>query len=359
MLSLLLASLIQSPSVIGPDDVIGQVATTGMTIKIPLHGYTVNADGLRNMRKKFADRGLILGAFAAPDTTVSIVAAYGVSLPSEKWLEQLLGTMAVGAGQFKIGTTACTEHVRELNAPFKDLGWHAFPVVGQTCFDIQIFTLMNGETAPLKREDFVKIVESARYAVVRVGEWSDYPLEYLDRSHEGLARGENEAVSALVEAAKTAKDAWACSLAAAEIGRSLKHGADELLPLCQASIDGLAKIEKPSKIEQHAQLVALDALGLAQRDAGKAADALVTLTHARDLGVSGSLKVRAVLAYDLATAHALNKDVANTIVLLKEAFAEDPDRKLVAVRDPAFEVFHADESFQDLFGLKKPAGKRK
>jgi hypothetical protein len=353
MLSLLLLSLAQSPSVVGPDDVLGQVATTGMTIKLPLRGYKANADVLRNMRKKLADRGLIQGSLAAADSTVSVVAAYGVTHPSDKWLDQLLGTMALGSGRFSIGSTACSEHERPLNPPYADFGWHAFPVAGQTCFDIQIFTLKNGDQAPLKREDFIKIVESARYAVVRVGDWSDYPLEYLDRSHEGLVRSETEGVSSLVELAKTAPDAWACSLAAAEIGRTLKHGADELTPLCQSAIDGLAKIEKPSKTELHARIVALDALGLAQRDAGKSAEAIATLTHARELGASSSVKVKAALAYDLATAHAHDKDAASAIALLKEAFAGDPDRLLVGMRDPAFEPLHADANFQELFGLKK------
>lgn len=353
MLSLLLALLPQSPSAVGADDVVLRIATTGVAAKIALPAFAVDSLLMNGLKRRFGDRGLAAGKVRGGDANITVIAAYGSVHTSREWRATLMSGKLVGAGQFDVGPTACSEHLRDLEKPYVDMTWHAFMTNGDTSFDFMLNTLSKDGVAPFTRAEFEKCVAGARFGIVRMGEWADMPLPVLDRMHEGLTRTEGDGATYLAELAKTAPDGWACALAAVEIGRPLAMKAPERLALSERVLADLKKIEAPSKFESFALLTATSAHALALRDAGQFAPALAEIAKARELPGGQTPIAKSVLSYDTATIQAQLKDAPAAIASLRESIAIDPDRRAFATHEALFEPIGSDKMLLTLLKTGK------
>lgn len=344
MLSLFLALLPQSPSAINADETVLRLTTTGAAVKLALPGLAVEPKQVAGLKRRFGDRGVLSGKLRGGDGNVTVIAAYGSVHTSKEWREVLMSGKLVGAGQFDIGGTACTEQVRDLEPPYADLTWHAFLTMADTTFDLLLNTLSKDGQPPFKRAEFEHLVAGARYAVVRMGNWEDMPIPVLDRMHEGLSLAGGDGPAHLVELAKTAPDGWACALAAAEIGRPHGMAARDRLALYDRVLADIKKLEAPTKFETFAQLTALSGRAIALRDDGQLAPAMAEIAKAREMPAGSTTAAKAVLSYDAATIQAQQKDATAAVASLREAIALDPDRRAFATHENAFEPIGSDKA---------------
>lgn len=332
-----------SDSTVRPGERVFRITTTGAAVKLALPPFDVDPTVTKALKRRFGDRGLAQGRLRGGDGALNLVAAYGDVRSSASWRQTLMAQQLVGAGQFDVGRVACTETTRDLEPPYVDVSWHAFLVAGDTCFDATFSTMQKAGVAPFTRAEFESSVRSARLAFVRLGEWQQMPVAVLDRMHEALTAENAPSVDHLVELSATAPDAWACALAAAEIGLSTGRPADERLRLADLVLAGLAKDEVATPEERFARTTALSARALALRDAGRLDDALAALdafeVRAKDAGPWAL----AALPYHRATVHGKKGDAAKAVEELKLAIAADPDRRSFAAHELCFESIRNDK----------------
>lgn len=354
MLSLLLAILPQTPAAIGTDDVVSHLATTGAAVKFELPGLVVDSAQMVGLKRRFGDRALMQGKIRVDQGSLTVIAAYGTVQSSREWREVLMKGKLVGAGQFDVGSTACTEQIRELEKPYADLGWHAFLTMGDTCFDFGMFTLAKANESPIKRADLDRMLMSARFAIVRLGHWEDMPPAVLDRMHEGLTRPAGDGPAWLMGLAPAAPDGWACALAAAEIGRAMSMTAHDRIALYDRVLADLkpregvpadpTKVEVPPNSKGFVELTAESGRAMALRDDGQLEAALAGVARARALPGAETPAAKTALSYDAATIHALKKDAAAAVLNLRESFAGDPDRRAFATHEAAFAPIAGDKA---------------
>ncbi len=351
MFALLLALAVQTPSALGPDDVAARVSTTGVAVKLALPKYVSDPGTLASQKRRLADRALLQGRFGAEAGSVKLSAAFGEIHTSSEWRNQLLTGQLVGLGQFETGGVACTERVQELTPPYAEVGWHAFPVAGDTAFDLAIVTLRNGDVWPITRADFEHIVGGARFAIVRLGEWDAMPSSVLDRMHSGLTR-EGGGAKWLAEQSASAPDGWACALAAAELGVREKIDAATRLAWCDRVIADIGKIESPGKPERFAWLTAQSGRMLALRDAGKLDEALASLALLREKLEEHGPIAKSTISYDASTLHALRKEPEAAVAAMREAIAGNTDWRTAAKRDASFQLIARDKALLALLTEK-------
>jgi hypothetical protein len=354
MIALLLALPLQSPSMPGPDDVVGRVSTTGVAVKLTLPGYVDDAATLATFKRRLADRAVLQGKVRGDRGTVKLTTGFGEVLSSNEWRKRLLGDQLVGAGQFEVGATACSEHVHELAPPYAEVSWHAFPTAGDTTFELVIGTLRDGDKFPFARAEFERVVGSARFAVLRLGGWDAMPLAVLDRMHTGLTHtGEGGGAAGLVAQSGDAKDGWASALAAAELGLREKVDATTRLVWCDRAIADLGKLESPGKQERFALFTAQSGRVLALRDAGKLDEAAAELATLRAKAEEHGAIAKTALAYDASTVHALRKEADAAVAALREAIEGNADWRAAAKRDSSFQPIAKDKALITLLLDKK------
>ncbi len=346
MIGLLVAAASLSPALTGKDDVVARMSTTGMAVALELPGCKTDDAVMKGLSRRMSDRGVYAGKLPDSKTTVKVQTAYGETNTSKEWRDRLLGEQIVGAGQFDVGSFACTEHNHDLEPPFADLGWHAFMTAGDTVFDFTLFTLRNGDESPVKKADFERVVKGARFAVLRLGGWDEMPQSVLTRMQSAFAhdgeKGDTSGAAWL--AGQCAKGDWACALAAEEVGLHEKMDAAKRLELCDSVIADLGKAGSSGKAEQFALFTAQSGRALALRDAGKFEDALAAVTKVRDAAGADGTIAKSTLAYDLATIHAGRKDAVAAVAALKEALAANPDWRAYAPHDVAFKPIGEDRA---------------
>jgi hypothetical protein len=310
---------------------------------------------MKGLTKRFGDRGVYAGKLPDKKTTVKVATAYGEMNTPKEWRDRLLGDQIVGAGQFDVGSFACTEHSHDLEPPFAELGWHAFMTAGDTVFDFTLFTLRNGDESPVKKADFVTIVKGARFAVLRLGGWDEMPEAVLTRMQSAFEheREKGDTSGAAWLAGQCAPGDWACALAAEEVGLHEKMDAAKRLELCDSVIADLGKAGSRGKTEEFALLTAHSGRALALRDAGKFDDALAAVTKAQDEAGAHGTTATSTLAYDLATIQAGRKDVAAAVAALKQAIAVNPDWRAFAIHDASFQPIGTDKSLYALLRATK------
>lgn len=335
MISAFLALALQVPAAKPMQPVVLQQATTGAAVRLDLPEFESDDVVLNSLRRRYADRAIAQGKLRG-DGTIMVVSAYGEVKPSAEWRKSLMAGKLAGLGQFEIGTTACTEATRDLEPPFVNLSWHAFPTFADTTFDISIGTLSKDGVSPITRVDFEHMVKSARFAVLRLGTFEDMPESVLEHMHAALTRVENDSTAFLAEKSNAAPEDWACALAAAEIGVRTKLPAADRRELLERAIAGLVKIEKPDANATFAQMTAYSGLANAMREEGKLDEALAAWTKAHDAPGTKKKIATAALEYDAATIHALKLDAALAIEHLKLSIAADADRRVIAQRDNSF-----------------------
>jgi tetratricopeptide (TPR) repeat protein len=350
MISALLVLCLQAAAAKPMEAVVLQQSTTGAAIRLDLPEFMSDTTVVASLKRRHGDRAIAQGKLRG-DGTIMVVTAYGEMKPSAEWRQTLMAGKLVGLGQFDVGTTACTEASRDLEPPYVNLSWHAFPTFADTCFDISMGTLVKDGVSPITRADFEHIVKSARYAIVRLGNWEDMPSAVLEHMHTGLSRVENDGATFLAEKSKAAPEDWALALAAAEIGMRTKMPASDRRTLLERALTALAKIDKPAAGEAFAALTAQSGLALALRDEGKHDDALAALAKALANEGAKSKPATAALEYYAATIHALKLDAAAAVAHLKLSITADPDRRAHAKYDTSFAGIGTD---QDLFKLLKP-----
>jgi hypothetical protein len=349
MIGLLVAAASLSPALLGKDDVVARMSTTGMAVALEIPGCRADEAVMKGLTRRMNDRGLYAGKLPDNKTTVKVVTAYGEMNSAKEWRDRLLGDQIVGAGQFDVGAVACTEHSHDLEPPFAELGWHAFMTAGDTVFDFTLFTLRNGDDSPVKKADFERIVKGARFAVLRLGGWDEMPEAVLTHMQSAFAHdGEKGDGGAAWLAGQCKPGDWACALAAEEVGLHEKMDAAKRLELCDSAIADLGKLASPGKTEEFAALTAESARAIALRDQGKFDDALAAVTKAQGAAATRGVIAKSALVYDLATIQAGKKDAGAAVTALKKAIEGNPDWRAYATHDPSFMPIGADKA---LFAL--------
>lgn len=347
MLHALLAILPQAPVAAPPTATVLHMATTGVAVRLELPEFVPDPAVLTSLKRRFGDRGLMQGKLRG-DSTILVVSAYGELRSSQEWRASLMAGRLAGLGQFDVGATACTEASKELEAPYSNLSWHAFLTMADTCFDVTIGSLAKDGVAPFMRADLDALVKSARFAIVRLGQWEDMPAAVLEHMQAGLARPERDAATFLAERAKSADGGWACALAAAEIGMRMQMSAADRLALYDRVLADLAKLEARPADVLFAEMTALSGRASCLRDEKKYDEALAELAKAGDLPGAKSTIAVAALEYDRATIHGLKLDAAAAVEHLGKSIAADPDRRATANRDRSFEGIKASEALRKL-----------
>lgn len=355
MLGLFLAIPMAIPAAIGADDVVARVSTTGMAVRLALPDFVPDPLVMTALKRRLADRAVLQGTAANREGTVKVVAAFGETLTSEQWRERLLEGQLVGVGKFETGPVACTERTNALQPPYVEVVWHAFPTAADTTFDLSFSILHKGDESAVTRADFESIVSGARYAVLRLGEWDAMPAAVLERMHAGFTHGGSDESAGgaawLAQESQTAKDGWACALAAHEVGMREAMEAAPRLELCDRVIEALSKVEQPDEPTRFALLTASTGRGLALRDLDRLDDALAELKSARKNAQDhGPIAVSAA-AYYLATAHAARKEAPAAVAALRDAIAGNADWREHTKRDQHFATIGNDA---DLLELLKP-----
>jgi tetratricopeptide (TPR) repeat protein len=350
MISSLLFLTLQAAAAKPMEAVVLQQATTGAAIRLDLPEFMSDDTVLGSLRRRQGDRAIAQGKLRG-DGTLMVVSAYGEMRPSAEWRKELMVGKILGLGQFNVGTTACTEGIRELEPPYSNMSWHAFPTLADTCFDISMGSLAKDGVSPITRADFEHIVTSVRYGIVRLGKWDDMPKEVMEHMHAGLSRAENDGAVFLAEKSKAAPEDWALALAAAEIGMRTKMPAPDRHALYERALAGLGKTDRLNAGEMFATMTAQCGLAFALRDEGKLDEALATLAKTQSFELAKTKMATAALEYEAATIYALKLDAAAAVEHLKLSIAADPDRRDFTKRDPAFAGIGAN---QDLLKLLKP-----
>jgi tetratricopeptide (TPR) repeat protein len=334
------------------EPVVLQQSTTGAAVRLELPEFASDDVVLASLRRRHADRAIAQGRLRG-DGTIMVISAYGEMKPSTEWRKSLMVGRLAGLGQFEVAHIACTESEKELEPPYSNLSWHAFPSFADTAFDISLGTLSKAGVSPISRADFEHIVGSARYAIVRLGKWDEMPLAVMEHMHTGLARVENDGATFLAGLSKASLEEWALALAAGEIGVRTKMPAAERRELYERALASLGKIEKPGAGDVFATMTAYSGLGIALRDEEKRDEALAAIEKARKLADAKSKPAIAALEYDTATVYALKLDAASAIEHLRLAIAADPDRAVFAVRDPSFSGIGANPELRKLVNPPK------
>lgn len=310
--------------------------TTGAAVRLDLPDPEPDVTVLNALKRRYADRAILQGKLRG-DGTIMVVTAYGEPVSSQEWRKELMKGKLVGLGQFELGATACTESVKELEAPYANMSWHAFLTMADTCFDVSIGTLAKDGVAPISRQDFEHCVQSARYAILRLCTWDEMPASVLEHMHAGLSRAEQDAVAFLSAKANSAEGDWSWALAAAEVGSRMKTPAADRLALYDRVLADLAKIEERSAGERVAGMTASSGRAIALRDEGRFDEALAALDQAQGNEAAKSKLATAELEYARATILARKLDAPATIAHLKLAIAADEDRRVFATRDNSFQ----------------------
>ncbi|MDZ4773522.1 MAG: hypothetical protein SGI72_10350 [Planctomycetota bacterium] len=352
MISAFLALALQAPVAKPMQPVVLQQATTGAAVRLELPDFESDDVVITSLRRRYADRAIAQGKLRG-DGTIMVVSAYGEVKPSGEWRKSLMTGKLAGLGQFDVGTTACTEATRDLEAPYVNLSWHAFPTFADTAFDIAIGTLAKDGVSPISRADFEQMIKSARYAVIRLGTFDDMPAPVLEHMHTALMRAENDSAAFLAGMSKATTDDWACALAAAEIGVRTKMPAAERRELYERALAGLVKIEKPDAGASFAQETAYSGLAIALRDEGKLDEALAAWTKAQNSPRAKAKIATAALEYDAATIHALKMDAVAAIEHMKLAIAADSNRRVIAQRDNSFSGIGGNPELRKLVATPK------
>jgi hypothetical protein len=350
MIGLLVVASALGPVELGKDDVVARMSTTGMAMAFEVAGCTPDEAVMKGLARHANDRGVYAGRLPDKKTSVKVQTAYGEILPSKEWRSRLLGDQLVGAGQFDVGAVACTEHNRDLEPPFAEIGWHGFPTAGDTVFDFTLFTMREGDKAPVTKADFERVLKGARFAVLRLGTWNAMPEPVLASMQSAFAHDseKGDVSGAAWLADQCTSGGWVCALAAEEVGLHEKMDAAKRLALCDQAIAELQKVGSPGKPEEFAMMTALSGRALALRDQGKLDDALTAIKKAQDAAATQGAIAKTALAYDLATIQAGRKDSAGTVAALKEAIAGNPDWRAFAIHEAAFQPLAQDKALIQL-----------
>jgi hypothetical protein len=217
-------------------------------------------------------------------------------------------------------------------------------------FDFTLFTLRNGDDSPVKRADFERTVKGARFAVLRLGGWDAMPSAVLDQMQSAFAHdgAKGEGAAWLAEQCASTKGGWACALAAEEVGLHEKMDAAKRLELCDSVIADLGKVGSPGRAEEFAMLTASSGRALALRDEGKLDDALAAVAKAQAAAAEHGAIAKSALAYDLSTIQAGRKDADAAVAALREAIAGNPDWRLYAIHETAFQPIAQDKGLIEL-----------
>jgi hypothetical protein len=339
------------------------VPGTDVQVRAALPGLIDVPERLAGLRKAQGEMLLYACDLGSPDVRVMLRGGPAATLPAEEWRRLGLGERNAGAGLFVVGRAACSELIRSLNPPYRDVDRQAFVVVAGAMVNLQVVALEHTDPEALGRGGFGALVEGLRYAVVRRGSWEDRPQRWLDLSHEACLRADG--VAWLAEQAAAEKAGWIEHLALAEHATALRDATVDVAAHAEAARVHLAALEKPGRPERSALMLAQDlqGLALAHEGDGKQDDAhqREALAHAEEhlrdaLSIAKELGgvAEAGITADLALLRAAAHDAEGCAELLDAAFAQDPGLKARLVHDPLLDPVRNDERVAPLLKLPKP-----
>ena len=355
--AILLASVQDAPPA-KKDTVVARVPGSFLHVAIDIPGFTLDDRNATILRKIFADRGVLVGAVPSKLASVELLASKVVEATQtdESWRDENLSDSGTRWKQFEAAGTACGELSMMIDGSGSH-DFHSFFVRGGFQFDLHV-----GETTTKERqetitkEDFVKMLESLRFAVVRRGTWEQMPEAALDVMHQAIVRKDGWKAW-LKERSETAKDDYATQFAAAEVSRHFGAQVEEQIPLYGRAIellDARISAKEPLSSKENLALAASeDGLAIALLDSGEPEKALPHLERALRVAQDLTAPIRAGVAYNLACAHARLGHEEHAVARLLESESMEPGAIVRARTDKDFDKIRQSKAFQAILNTDR------
>ncbi|MFN0007279.1 MAG: TPR end-of-group domain-containing protein [Planctomycetota bacterium] len=355
--AILLASAQDAPPA-KKDTVVRRVPGSFLHVAIDIPGFTTDDRNAKILAKIFGDRGVLVGAVPSKLASVELLAspAGEPAQTDERWRDENLADSGTRWKQFEAAGTACGELSMMIDGSGSH-DFHSFFVRGGFQFDLHV-----GETTTKERqetitkEDFVKMLESLRFAVVRRGTWEQMPEAALDVMHQAILRKDGWKAW-LKERSEAAKDDYATQFAAAEVSRHFGAPFEEQIPLYLRTIeilDARPPDAKPLSAKEALALAASeDGLAIAFLDSGAPEKALPHLERALKVAHDLTAPIRAGVAYNLACAHARLGHEEHAVAKLIESENMEPGAFFRARTDKDFDKIRQSKPFQALLNTER------
>ncbi len=317
------------------------VPGTDLAVRLEIAGLAYDPATVAGLRKNESDRLILTGTVGSKDHRLRVSGSPAGALDGAAWRKALLGDRIVGAGLFDVAGHACSETVRWLNPPYRDVDRQAFIVANGAFVHLHIVALENTDPEAFGRKSFDPIVASARFAVVRRGAWADLPARYLELSHEACTRADG--LDWLAGLAGAEQAGWIERLVYTQHALAQRARDVDLAPHARAVLAHLGSIEQRTRSDRNCIMLAEDALGLALARAGDAdgawshLQAALTVAKALDNGSQWGITM------DLALARAAVGDVEGAFEHFADALDHDPWLRERSFRDPLFDPVRKDE----------------
>ncbi|MFN0009495.1 MAG: TPR end-of-group domain-containing protein [Planctomycetota bacterium] len=326
--------------------VIARLPGSFVHIRLEIPGFTEDDRNAKILKNLLGERAVIAGAIPAAFTSFEVMAdrEKDSKLTNEQWRDQNLEGSGSRWKEFDAAGMACGEHTAMIDGSGShDL--HAFAVLGGYRIDVHAGeSLTATRKAAFTREEFTRILETLRLAVVRRGAWHQMPDEALDLMNSALRRADWRAW--MDELAKKTPDDYAIPFATAELLRHEEAPPAEPIPYYTRAIELLAAKKGATAKETLAYATCEDGLALALLDSNEPAKAIPHLE--KGLAIAGDLTapVRGGIAYNLACAHARLGHEDEAVARLLESEGWAPGALQRAKIDKDFDSIRKSVKFQ-------------
>lgn len=340
------------------DTVVGRVPGSFLHVAIGIPGFTLDDRNATILRKIFGDRGVLIGAVPSKLASIELLAGKVVkeTQTDESWRDENLADSGTRWKEFEAAGTACGELSMMIDGSGSH-DFHAFFVRGGYQFDLHV-----GETTTAERKetitkgDFVKMLETVRFAVVRRGTWEQMPEVTLDVMHQAITH-KGGWKTWLKERSEAANDDYATQFAAAETSRHFEAPVEEQIPFYRRTIeilDARLTVTQPLSAKENLALAASeDGFAIALLDSGEPEKALPHLERALRVAQDLTAPIRAGVAYNLACAHARLGHEEHAIAKLIESESMQPGAIARARTDTDFDKIRPSKSFQAILNTDR------